>query len=112
MTVRRRTAAIVTSGCAAVVLGVALSFSATRADKPSTLPVASTPAVPVVAAAVKSGDVPIYLHGIGTVDAWNTVVVRSQIQGPLIRIAFKEGQMVHRAICWQRSTPAPIRPSS
>src|SRR5712671_1937237 len=42
MTVRRRTAAIVASGCAALVLGVALSFSATRADKPSTLPVAST----------------------------------------------------------------------
>src|SRR6266404_6444370 len=69
MTVRRRTAAIVASGCAALVLGVALSFSATRADKPATLPVASTPAVPVVAAAVKSGDVPIYLHGIGPVEA-------------------------------------------
>jgi hypothetical protein len=63
MTVRRRTAAIVASGCAVLVLGVAISFSASRADKPSTLPVASTPAVPVVAAAVKSGNVPIYLHG-------------------------------------------------
>src|SRR5712671_7205708 len=107
MTVRRRTAAIVTSGCAAMVLGVALSFSATRADKPSTLPVASTPAVPVVAAAVKSGDVPIYLHGISTVDAWNTVVVRSQIQGPLIRIAFKEGQMVHKGDLLAEIDPRP-----
>jgi multidrug efflux system membrane fusion protein len=107
--VRRRTAAIVASGCAALVLGVALSFSATRADKPSTLPVASTPAVPVVAAAVKSGDVPIYLHGIGTVDAWNTVVVRSQIQGPLIRIAFKEGQMVHKGDLLAEIDPRPRR---
>ena len=106
---RRRTAAIVASGCAALVLGVALSFSATRADKPSTLPVASTPAVPVVAAAVKSGDVPIYLHGIGTVDAWNTVVVRSQIQGPLIRIAFKEGQMVHKGDLLAEIDPRPYQ---
>jgi multidrug efflux pump subunit AcrA (membrane-fusion protein) len=68
MTVRRRTAAIVASGCAALVLGVALSFSASRADKPSAPPVASAPAVPVVAAAVKSGNVPIYLRGIGSVE--------------------------------------------
>ncbi len=51
--------------------------------------------MPVVAAAVESGNVPVYQRGIGSVDAWNTVVVRSQIHGPLIRIAFKEGQIVH-----------------
>src|SRR5246127_1731159 len=109
MTVRRRTAAIVASGCAALVLGVAISFSTSRADKPSTLPVASTPAVPVVAAAVKSGNVPIYLHGIGSVDAWNTVVVRSQIQGPLIRIAFKEGQIVHKGDLLAEIDPRPYQ---
>ena len=109
MTVRWRTAAIVASGCAVLVLGAAISFSASRADKPSTLPVASTPAVPVVAAAVKSGNVPIYLHGIGSVDAWNTVVVRSQIQGPLIRIAFKEGQIVHRGDLLAEIDPRPYQ---
>jgi multidrug efflux system membrane fusion protein len=109
MTVRRRTAAIVASGCAALVLGVALSFSATRADKPSAPPVASAPAVPVVAAAVKSGNVPIYLRGIGSIDAWNTVVVRSQIQGPLIRIAFKEGQIVHRGDLLAEIDPHPYQ---
>jgi len=99
----------VASGCAALVLGVAISFSTSRADKPSTLPVASTPAVPVVAAAVKSGNVPIYLHGIGSVDAWNTVVVRSQIQGPLIRIAFKEGQIVHKGDLLAEIDPRPYQ---
>ena len=97
------------SGFAALVLGVALSFSASRADKPSAPPVASAPAVPVVAAAVKSGNVPIYLHGIGSVDAWNTVVVRSQIQGPLIRIAFKEGQIVHRGDLLAEIDPRPYQ---
>jgi multidrug efflux system membrane fusion protein len=99
----------VASGCAALVLGVALSFSASRADQPSAPPVASAPAVPVVAAAVKSGNVPIYLRGIGSVDAWNTVVVRSQIQGPLIRIAFKEGQIVHRGDLLAEIDPRPYQ---
>src|ERR1700741_1732778 len=105
--VRRRTAAIVASGCAALALGAVLSFPASRADKPST--VASAPAVPVVAAAVKSGNVPIYLRGIGSVDAWNTVVVRSQIQGPLIRIAFKEGQIVHKGDLLAEIDPRPYQ---
>jgi membrane fusion protein, multidrug efflux system len=51
--------------------------------------------VPVVAAPVQSGDVPIYLRGIGTVQAYNTVTVHSQIQGQITHIAFKEGQLVH-----------------
>jgi membrane fusion protein, multidrug efflux system len=90
-------------------LGVALSLSASRADKPSASPVASAPAVPVVAAPVKSGNVPIYLHGIGTVDAWNTVVVRSQVEGQLIRIDFKEGQMVHKGQLLAQIDPRPYQ---
>jgi membrane fusion protein, multidrug efflux system len=43
-------------------------------------------AVPVVAQQVKSGGVPIYLSGIGTVYAYNTVVVRSQITGQIVSI--------------------------
>ena len=42
----------------------------------------------------RSGDVPIYLRGIGTVIAYNTVVVRSQIQGQITKITFTEGQTV------------------
>ena len=52
------------------------------------------PGIPVVAANVERGDVPIYLHGVGTVIAYNTVVVRSQIQGQITQINFKEGQAV------------------
>src|SRR5215471_20214272 len=55
---------------------------------------AAPPAVPVVAGVVLSHDVPIYLRGVGTVIAYNTTVVRSQIQGQLIDIPFVEGQPV------------------
>jgi RND family efflux transporter, MFP subunit len=44
---------------------------------------------------VTSHDVPIYLQGVGTVIAYNTVVVRSQIQGQIVSINFTEGQSVH-----------------
>src|SRR4029077_3848538 len=45
----------------------------------------------------------------GSIDAWNTVVVRSQIQGPLIRIAFKEGQIVHRGDLLAEIDPRPYQ---
>jgi multidrug efflux system membrane fusion protein len=57
---------------------------------------AAPPTVPVVAGAVKSGDVPIYLRGVGTVVAYNNVIVRSQITGQIVKIAFTQGQMVKK----------------
>jgi multidrug efflux system membrane fusion protein len=64
-------------------------FKAADAAKPP-----AVPTVPVVAGTVSSGDVPIYLQGIGTVIAYNTVIVRSQIQGQITKINFTEGQTV------------------
>jgi multidrug efflux system membrane fusion protein len=57
---------------------------------------AAPPAVPVVAGTVQSHAVPIYLRGVGTVIAYNDVIVRSQITGQIVKIAFTEGQTVHK----------------
>ena len=54
----------------------------------------AVPSAPVVAGTVTSQDVPIYLQGVGTVIAYNTVIVRSQIQGQITKINFAEGQAV------------------
>ena len=51
--------------------------------------------VPVVVATAQRGDLPVYFNGLGTVTAFNTVTVRSRVDGQLISIAFKEGQFVH-----------------
>jgi multidrug efflux system membrane fusion protein len=51
-------------------------------------------AVPVVAAIVGAEDVPIYLSGIGTVQAYNTVNVKTRIDGAITQILFQEGQDV------------------
>jgi membrane fusion protein, multidrug efflux system len=52
--------------------------------------------VPVLAAAASTADIPVYLDGVGTIRALNTVTVRPQVDGKLIKISFKEGQDVAR----------------
>src|SRR5919108_5494917 len=51
--------------------------------------------VPVVAAVAQHGDLPVYFNGLGTVTAFNTVTVRSRVDGQIVNVAFKEGQFVH-----------------
>jgi multidrug efflux system membrane fusion protein len=51
--------------------------------------------VPVVTARVSARDVPIYLDGLGNAVPISTVTVRSQVDGRLDRVLFKEGQTVH-----------------
>jgi multidrug efflux system membrane fusion protein len=57
---------------------------------------APSPAVPVVTATVQQQDVPIIVTGLGTVQALNTAVIRSQVTGILERVDFIEGQAVRK----------------
>ncbi len=50
--------------------------------------------VPVLVALATTADVPVYLDGVGTTKALNTVTVRSQVDGKLIKVSFKEGDDV------------------
>lgn len=52
-------------------------------------------AATVTAAPVGQHDVPVYLDGLGNVNALNTVTVRTRIDGQLVRFNFQEGQLVH-----------------
>jgi multidrug efflux system membrane fusion protein len=61
--------------------------------------------VPVVAAAAKLADVPVYLDGVGTVRALNTVTVRPQVDGKLLNVTYKEGQDVTRGFVLAQIDP-------
>src|ERR1700694_1135338 len=70
---------------------------------------APPPAAPIVAGTVVQHDVPIYLTGVGTVIAYNTDVVRAQIQGQIISINFTEGQTVHAGDLLAQIDPRPYQ---
>ena len=78
-------------------------------ERKTTQATATPPTVPVVAGTVAQHDVPIYLRGVGTVIAYNTVVVRSQIQGQLVSINFTEGQSVHTGDLLAQIDPRPYQ---
>jgi multidrug efflux system membrane fusion protein len=91
--VKRRIIAF--GAAAAVAMAVAGGlYRATPQTDASAAATSPVPPVPVVADIVQRGDVPIYLNGVGTVIAYNTDVIRSQITGALVQIAFVEGQPV------------------
>jgi membrane fusion protein, multidrug efflux system len=72
-------------------------------------PAAPPPPVGVVAAPVKSGNVPIYLRGVGTVIAYNNVLIRSMITGPLVKISFHQGQQVKKGDVLAVIDPRPYQ---
>ncbi|MGA7810873.1 efflux RND transporter periplasmic adaptor subunit [Bradyrhizobium sp.] len=77
-----------------------------KAEPPKQAPPQPTP---VVAATVNAHPVPIYLRGVGTVIAFNNVVVRSQITGPLIKVSFRQGQAVHKGDVLAEIDPRPYQ---
>lgn len=66
-------------------------------------------AVPVSVAQAKSQDVPVELHGLGTVQAFNTVSIRAQVNGTLIAIPVQEGQEVHKGDVVAQIDPRPYQ---
>ena len=66
-------------------------------------------AVPVTLAAVEKSDFPVYLTGLGTVQGFNTVVVRTRVDGQIDKIGFKEGQLVTQGDVIVEIDPRPYR---
>lgn len=64
--------------------------------------------VPVVTAVTKQRDMDIFLNGLGTVTALNTAIVRSRVEGELIKVAFTEGQLVKEGDLLAEIDPRPF----
>ncbi len=95
----------------AVAAGGAVAVTRTSAFRstPAVHAPAAPPPVSIVAASVQSHDVPIYLRGVGTVIAYNNVLVRSQITGQLVKISFHQGQQVKKGDVLAVIDPTPYQ---
>jgi multidrug efflux system membrane fusion protein len=65
--------------------------------------------VPVTVAAVTTADFPVYLTSLGTVQGFNTVTVRTRVDGQIDQIAFKEGQIVKAGDLIAQIDPRPFQ---
>ena len=65
--------------------------------------------VRVTVAPVEKTDFPVYLTSLGTVQAFNTVVVRSRVDGQIDKIAFTEGQLVNQGDLLAEIDPRPYQ---
>src|SRR5579871_6378005 len=70
---------------------------------------ARRPAIPVSVSQVEKADFPVYLTGLGTVQAFNTVVVRTRVDGQIDKIAFTEGQTVAAGDLLAEVDPRPFQ---
>ena len=103
--------------CAGLAGVLLISLAAAGCSKGSDQANAATPAgrpaggdrpVPVLIATAVNKDVPIFLDGLGTVTAYKTVNVRSQVDGRMDRVAFREGQAVKSGELLAQIDPRPF----
>jgi multidrug efflux system membrane fusion protein len=96
---------VLVAGCGLAYFGQARGwwFSAAPSG-----PRAAAPAIPVMASRVERADIPIELTGLGTVQALNSVLVKSRVDGQIVKINFSEGKDVHAGDVLIEIDPAPF----
>jgi membrane fusion protein, multidrug efflux system len=65
--------------------------------------------IPVTVARVEKADFPVYLNGLGTVQPFNTVTVRSRVDGQIVKVEFKQGLMVKEGDVLVEIDPRPYQ---
>ena len=67
------------------------------------------PAVPVIVALAEARDVPVFIRGLGNVQAYKTVAIRSRVEGQIVKISFEEGQDVKAGDPLFQIDPRPFK---
>jgi membrane fusion protein, multidrug efflux system len=65
--------------------------------------------LPVTAVAARKGDINIYVTGLGTITAYNTVTLKTRVDGELVKVAFTEGQLVKKGDLLAEIDPRPYQ---
>ncbi|HEY3908283.1 MAG TPA: efflux RND transporter periplasmic adaptor subunit [Stellaceae bacterium] len=98
------------AGAAIVGAAVAvLLWHSLGGNGPQATAQAPAPGVPVTAGIVRAEDVPVFLQGIGTVQAYNMVAVKSRVDGQIVKVDFKEGQEVKQGQPLFQIDPRPYQ---
>jgi multidrug efflux system membrane fusion protein len=87
------------------VAGGVIAFMPGSKSKPSS----AVPPVPITAGMAEVKDVPVYLTGLGTVQAFNTVTVNTRVDGQLDKVNFTEGQDVKAGDVLAQIDPRPFQ---
>jgi multidrug efflux system membrane fusion protein len=103
---RERRGRLLAGGLALAAL-VALVAWLTRAPASAGAPPAPPPGVAVETATVTRSTVPLFVEGLGNVQAFYTANITARVDGELQRVAFVEGQMVHRGELLAQIDPRP-----
>jgi multidrug efflux system membrane fusion protein len=96
-------------GLLLLLLAVAVWRLGLSTEPPRATAQETPPAVPVTPGVVTARDVPEYLRGIGTVQPFNTVTIRSRVDGPIVKVAFTEGQEVKQGDLLFQIDPRPYQ---
>jgi membrane fusion protein, multidrug efflux system len=105
----RRWPIIVVVAVVALVAAVLVSRSGKKSAAAAAASARAGAPIPVVVAESKVEDLPVYLTGLGTVTPLNTVTVRSRVDGQLLRVAYKEGQLVKEGDLLAEIDPRPFQ---
>jgi multidrug efflux system membrane fusion protein len=107
-TVRKPRAILLTLGGALLLLAFVWHWQNLPANSATSSP-PSPAAVPVEIATASSADVPVYLEGLGTVQAFNTVTVKTRVDGQIRKVSFVEGQKVKAGDLLVQIDPRPFQ---
>ena len=96
-----------------VPLGAAVTWYAVYGTanpaRPAPGPKTADAAVPVMIAEARREDVPVFLTGLGTVTAYNSVLIRSRVDGQILKLDFSEGQEVRAGDTLVEIDPKPLK---
>jgi membrane fusion protein, multidrug efflux system len=99
------------AGCLAAVIGYVFWSQSGKAQSRAARqgPIAGAQSVPVVTVAAKTGSIPVYLTGLGSVTPLNTVTVKTRVDGQLMSVRYQEGQVVRAGDLLAEIDPRPFQ---
>jgi multidrug efflux system membrane fusion protein len=105
---RRRRRRLILAGAAVAVVALILVLRGRGGQAPARDRAAGR-VISVVAVAARTGEMPVYLDGLGTVTAISTVTVRSRVDGQLVAVGYREGQLVRQGDLLAQIDPRPFQ---